>query len=167
MRCWVLYLNIICVYLNICETFLAVASSQLLNGADDCFQPGQCMDSFHLSSDYTTDEYDCLENCNDDSLCNWFTFSPTQSICELLHNCSAIDVPSCPTCLTGQTGCAPGNIQDYITLLILSKAPSHSKPNFIFFIHSTNSLDSFSRLDLLFIEFYGTFDRFEHVLKLK
>ncbi len=94
---------------NLLMSILFASASQILLANDNCFQQGQCTDSFHLSSDYTTDEYACLENCNDDLLCNWFTFSPTQSICELLHNCSAIDVPSCPGCLTGQTDCTPGN----------------------------------------------------------
>ncbi len=100
------------------ESGTAASSSQILSSTDSCFQPGQCTDSFHLSSDFTTDEYACLDNCNQDPLCNWFTFSPTLSLCELLHNCSYIDAPSCSDCMTGQTGCTPGN-----------KSKKHTQPN--------------------------------------
>jgi hypothetical protein len=100
---------------NKTSTIPVASASQIPAASDNCFQQGQCTDSFHLSSDYLTDEYACLENCNDDPLCAWFTFSPTQSICELLHNCSAIDVPSCPGCLTGETNCTPGNVQFILT----------------------------------------------------
>ena len=57
--------------------------------SDSCFQNGECIESFHVSSDYASDEFDCLENCNSDPLCNWFNYFPQLSACERLHNCSS------------------------------------------------------------------------------
>ena len=57
--------------------------------SDSCFQNGECIESFHLSSDFVSDEFDCLENCKSDPLCHWFNYFPQLSACELLHNCSS------------------------------------------------------------------------------
>ncbi len=52
-------------------------------------------------------QFACLEKCKSDTNCNWFTFFPESNICELLHNCSNLDVQRCPDCLTGQSNCVP------------------------------------------------------------
>ena len=72
--------------------FSGSEDTQLWNKIDSCFQPGECVDSYHLSSDYTTDEYECLETCDSQPDCKWFTFFPQLSYCELLHNCSSGDL---------------------------------------------------------------------------
>ena len=39
--------------------------------------------------------------------CGWFTFFPNFKICQLLYNCTNIDVGLCPSCLGGPAGCEP------------------------------------------------------------
>ena len=82
-----------------------MSACEKVAASDDCFQRGECTDSFHLSSDFSSDEYSCLDSCNSEQLCNWFTFASAINFCKLLHNCSTVDVDKCPDCLTGQAGC--------------------------------------------------------------
>ena len=87
--------------------FIVLVSSQNLAPNDGCFQPGECTNSYHLASDFTTNEFASLENCNNEPLCSWFTFVPGHSFCQLLHNCSSIYIPKCPDCMSGQAQCVP------------------------------------------------------------
>ena len=39
--------------------------------------------------------------------CGWFTYFPELEACQLLHNCSNLDVNLCPNCLSGPANCQP------------------------------------------------------------
>jgi hypothetical protein len=72
--------------------------------------------------------------------CNWFTFYPSINVCQELHNCSSIDVPACPECLTGQSGCqteepvcwVPGECKGNLLGIFQSETEQVSL-NFLFF----------------------------------
>jgi hypothetical protein len=46
--------------------------------------------------------------------CGWFTFFPTLEVCQLLHNCTSVDVDLCPDCLGGPASCEPPAPQCWI-----------------------------------------------------
>ncbi len=71
---------------------------------DPCFESGQCIESFQLDAEFSSDEYDCLDLCTSNEQCSWFTHLPKLNLCQMLSNCSAIDADRCPDCLTGKTG---------------------------------------------------------------
>ncbi len=73
----------------------------------DCFQPGECRDSFHIRGEPRSDEFACLEFCQSDPDCQWLTFFPDGNYCELLKNCQTLDSDFCPECLTSQRDCTP------------------------------------------------------------
>ena len=72
--------------------------------ADDCFQAGKCANGYLLHVQSTTDEYDCLDACNDYDGSNWLTYQPQVSECRLFYNCSAVDPSGCQECLTAKRG---------------------------------------------------------------
>ena len=47
----------------------------------------------------------CFDYCQTTTLCNWFTFSPEQSFCQLFENCILLDLEKCPDCKSGPTNC--------------------------------------------------------------
>jgi hypothetical protein len=71
---------------------------------EDCFQSGECIESFQVDAETVSDEFECLDLCNSNDNCHWFTFFPRLKFCELLSNCSALDAERCPTCLSGEKG---------------------------------------------------------------
>jgi len=85
---------------------LGTASIQLKE-LDPCFSPGQCQNSEHLDGQFATDEYACLELCNSNPSCQWFTFAPSLNFCELLLDCSTLDSSKCDDCLSGTRDCIP------------------------------------------------------------
>ena len=46
----------------------------------------------------------CLQSCKDNSKCNWFTYIPNASACELFYNCTSLDT-GCLACLSGERTC--------------------------------------------------------------
>ena len=63
-----------------------------------------------------TDEFACLEFCQSEAECDWFTFYPQTNYCELFLNCTYLDSDICPECLSGSQNCTVG--KNIILLLI-------------------------------------------------
>ena len=80
----------------------------------ECFVAGACDDSFHLDAAYVEDEIQCLELCKANEMCNWFSYYPQLAFCQLLHNCSELNVPKCPDCLSGQVDCSAPEPQCWV-----------------------------------------------------
>ena len=74
---------------------------------DQCFQPGECRDSDIVGVSTTTDEFACLDLCQTNQECEWFSFSTLTNLCLLFTDCQVLDVELCPECLSGQQGCIP------------------------------------------------------------
>jgi hypothetical protein len=70
-----------------------------------CFQAGECIESYLFEAVSTFDEYECLELCESSEKCTWSTYFPKLHLCELLYNCSSLDVEKCPDCLSSPTDC--------------------------------------------------------------
>jgi len=81
----------------------------LPTSGQDCFNAGECRDSFHLKGDLMTDEFACLEFCQKEIDCGWFTFYLQTNYCELFVNCTYLDSDICPECLSGPQNCTAGN----------------------------------------------------------
>ena len=74
----------------------------------ECFQAGECRNSYYTEGEFVSDEYACLDFCNSRlQECNWFTYFPRQRFCQLFANCSTLDSVFCEDCLSGQQGCVP------------------------------------------------------------
>ena len=48
----------------------------------------------------------CLELCKSRPDCNWFTFSPVDTICHIFKTCARLDLEICPDCRSGQRNCS-------------------------------------------------------------
>jgi hypothetical protein len=51
------------------------------------------------------DEFQCLESCQENSNCTWFSFFPDSNFCQTFSSCKNIDETSCPNCISGQREC--------------------------------------------------------------
>ena len=76
---------------------------------DQCFQPGECLDSVTVGVVITTDEFACLDLCKTNQGCGWFTYSTLINLCWLYTDCPVLDVESCQECLSGKQACIPDN----------------------------------------------------------
>jgi hypothetical protein len=43
---------------------------------EECFQPGECKESFLFARYVAADEFECLQYCKAEDGCAWFTFRP-------------------------------------------------------------------------------------------
>ena len=71
-----------------------------------CFIPGECIFSQSIGIFSSKDEIQCLEMCQNNVNCTWFTFYPETEICQLFVSCGSIDDKLCPICITGQKECS-------------------------------------------------------------
>ena len=72
-----------------------------------CFVPGECIFSQHIDILASKDEFQCLELCQNNVNCTWFTFYPDDSAsCQLFATCGSISDTLCPQCITGQKECS-------------------------------------------------------------
>ena len=76
-----------------------------LVSSQDCFVPGECTQSSLISIKETDNVAICLDFCKDNEDCNWFTFVPYASVCELLADCGELDDTNCKDCISGQREC--------------------------------------------------------------
>ena len=67
-----------------------------------CWLIGQCMEDSFITNTTDSSE-DCLEACQSESECEWFTFDTKDSSCNLHVNCSSL--LGCDTCISGNTKC--------------------------------------------------------------
>ena len=71
-----------------------------------CFVPGECIFSQNFDILAAKEEIQCLELCQNNDNCTWFTFYPETNICQLFDSCGSIDDKKCPLCKTGQKECS-------------------------------------------------------------
>jgi hypothetical protein len=81
---------------------------------NECFQPGACRNSFHITGKPTADEFACLDFCKSEPECGWLTFAPQTGYCELLLNCLILDPAVCPDCLSEERECIPDEAQCWV-----------------------------------------------------
>ena len=69
-----------------------------------CWVTGQCLGNIsHIAVQVSTAEQ-CLESCQQDPECRWFTHFPQDSTCQLMLDCSILD-ESCEDCISGEYSC--------------------------------------------------------------
>ena len=88
-----------------CQTLLIFKTFTGLT--DQCFQPGECRESATVGVSTITDEFACLDLCQANQDCKWFTFSTLTNLCWLYTDCPVLDVESCQECLSGNRACIP------------------------------------------------------------
>ena len=86
--------------------FLSFKESEYSSNRLGCFRLGKCLNHHHIAEDLSLNEFSCLELCNQNPLCNWFTFSRENLSCKQFKNCFISDSDICPSCLSGQQFCS-------------------------------------------------------------
>ena len=91
-----------------CLLFLVYIGASNASEQDyQCFVPGECIFSQQIDIVASKDEFQCLELCQNNANCTWFTFYPDNSgSCQLFASCGAISDTLCPLCITGQNECS-------------------------------------------------------------
>ena len=79
---------------------------------DSCYIEGQCQDGLELDSKAAFSYYQCLEQCQNDVDCNFFTYDSDDNLCYLLANCTQINTTTCPNCYSGEKDC-PNEVTRY------------------------------------------------------
>ena len=69
-----------------------------------CFVAGRCENSQHVDGSFLIDEIKCLDSCNLNAECNWFSFDYESMFCEEFANCSRLDTTS-GLWISGESGC--------------------------------------------------------------
>jgi hypothetical protein len=70
-----------------------------------CFIPGECTNSQGLDILPSVDEFQCLESCQENTNCTWFSFFPDSNFCQTFSSCKNVDETLCPNCISGQREC--------------------------------------------------------------
>ncbi len=104
---------------------LAIAQGE----SSECFQVGECIESYHLGAQYSSDEFACLELCQSKEKCGWSTYFQNLGLCELLYNCSSLSIDKCPDCLTSPVDCTPAPPQCWIQVIPRIQARLKQYPN--------------------------------------
>jgi hypothetical protein len=76
-----------------------------LTMAQDCFVPGGCVNSSLVAVSHPRDSQACLEDCQNQDGCNWFTYSEQLNFCELFNDCKSLD-QDCTDCVSGEVSCS-------------------------------------------------------------
>ncbi len=66
--------------------------------------PGLCNGVLISVSNGVTKD-DCLDECQTEDRCLWFTYDSDGALCELFEDCPELDT-LCQTCLSGQKQCS-------------------------------------------------------------
>ena len=92
-----------------CVRLDEVSCKDCLSGERECSVPelkcwvvGQCKEESIAEKNGTSVE-ECLEFCQSESDCEWFTFNSDDSSCSLFKKCG--DLVGCDTCLSGESKC--------------------------------------------------------------
>ncbi len=76
------------------------------NKGQECFEEGKCMDSLMLDLLHNVEDLqDCLDACQGDPGCEYFTFFEEENSCLMLANCLHFSVDSCNDCYSGSSTC--------------------------------------------------------------
>ncbi|TRY69011.1 hypothetical protein TCAL_12017 [Tigriopus californicus] len=69
----------------------------------ECWIPGRCQGVL-TNIIHSESKENCLETCQTDSECNWFTFDTSDGTCYHFNSCPTVD-DSCFTCVSGESSC--------------------------------------------------------------
>jgi hypothetical protein len=72
--------------------------------------PGECQGNVDHVEEASSQE-NCLELCQSDDNCHWFTYHSTTSACILYHDCDQVS-SECNECISGESSCQLGTTTD-------------------------------------------------------
>ena len=77
------------------------------SGSLQCDFEGKCTGFPILTYTFTETKDKCINLCKNGpySTCNWITYDPESTLCELLEDCSPIFDNLCPTCVSSEVDC--------------------------------------------------------------
>jgi hypothetical protein len=76
-----------------------------LTMGQDCFVPGGCVNSSFVAVSHPIDSRGCLEDCQNQDGCNWFTYFNPSHICQIFNDCKSLD-QDCTDCVSGEVSCS-------------------------------------------------------------
>ncbi len=77
----------------------------MLSANPGCFVDGQCTSSLFVDEWPSDDAQECLEHCQTDKDCQFFTQYDLDSRCVGFANCEEFETDSCQQCYTGEVLC--------------------------------------------------------------
>ena len=95
------------IVLSLLQIGFAGASAGSAKGSPQCFVAGECVESPLIGMSIQETENDCLADCQQEMTCGWFTFDPTDKLCELFKSCNVLSYENCPQCVSGERTCTP------------------------------------------------------------
>jgi len=85
---------------------LVIVQGQIdLDSVDGCFSSGECALSLSVNVWPAADAQQCLELCQEDEMCNYFTFKESLRSCEGFANCEFFSTNSCTDCFSAGIHC--------------------------------------------------------------
>ena len=73
----------------------------------NCGIPGQCIDIV-VGVEQVSDENQCIVACQQNPLCEFWTYNSDGGVCGLFEDCKSLDTIGCPTCVSGERNCPTG-----------------------------------------------------------
>ena len=70
-----------------------------------CYVPGQCLKSEFIGAIPANELNDCILSCKENSDCNWSTYYPEFSTCNLFTECNILEDYHCSGCITNMKEC--------------------------------------------------------------
>ncbi len=86
--------------MNIFFSFILRQPSEL-----QCFAKGECEKGHFLGNSPSTNVDNCHNFCHKLKGCKWFTYRPSNKVCQAFSECSRLNFSRCSTCISGEIGC--------------------------------------------------------------
>ena len=67
---------------------------------------GECLGEVFSFNEGIMSKTDCLELCQQEEECKWFTYIPSSKICQVSTGCPTLN-ESCDKCISGESTCKP------------------------------------------------------------
>jgi hypothetical protein len=70
-----------------------------------CFVKGECQEGNYLGSSILANDSDCLDYCHQLKGCKWFTYRPSNKVCQAFLECAILNSSGCQDCISGEASC--------------------------------------------------------------
>ena len=76
----------------------------LLAQEPQCDVPGFCQGPL-VGITIADSKADCIEYCQADSDCQWYSYDPADGACNAFSDCPSLETDACPNCVSGEDEC--------------------------------------------------------------
>jgi len=78
-----------------------------------CFLEGECAGGLTLGNNAVQNAQECLDECQDNLSCQYYTYYEGEEVCFLFSNCPDVSVDSCDACFSGSQVCLGKRISSF------------------------------------------------------